>query len=74
MHEMHRSYTGKIKDCDRPVTGRSGPVEKVRPGGPVRSEKVRPVPTLIQFERLNDELVNIQFINVINSYTNGMNI
>ncbi len=60
---MHRSYTGKIKNCDRavfyrffagyvkildrPVTGRANPVEKVRPAGPVRSDKLRPVPTLV---------------------------
>jgi hypothetical protein len=32
---------------DRPVTDGSGLVEKARLAGPVRSEKIAPVPTLV---------------------------
>ncbi len=41
-----RFFTGFLPIKAKVWTGQSGPVEKVRPAGPVWSEKVRPVPTL----------------------------
>ena len=56
MHEMHRFYVGKIKNCDQPIFYRffAGLIRNVdRPvtAGPVRSKKTGPVPTLIAVNR-----------------------
>jgi hypothetical protein len=47
--------------------GRSGPVEKLRPAGPVRSEKIGPVPTLPHILQSDN---GCEFVNeLINSLT-----